>query len=272
MNTNAIVGIRYVGKKDRQEDTVCKTGAIWLRGQVHNFGGELAKALLVHTDSFARAPISADGGTFLTMGKGRALNKQHDVAAFVNINAMNVEQLVHFARRELDRVVQTDGKDEVQIRREVLSLMTNHSLDLEAERKTAEQAEDGRMPVTFMATAEEYAALNEGTVKLALVPTEVMSADTNPQTDGAQQGAEGAGGAPDGDAGKTPEGDGKGEGAAGKETQPPTLAELLQTLEKPQLMDFARQEGITFSNNFTADKLREKIFAELTARAAKQDA
>ena len=265
---NNIIGIRYVGKKDRQEDTVCKTGAVWLPGQVHNFGGALAKALLVHTDSFAEAPISSDGGTFLTMGKGRALNKQHDVAAFINLNGMSVDQLVHFARRELDRVVQVDGKDEMQIRREVLSLMTNHSLDLEAERKIAEKAEDGRTPITFMATAEEYAALNDGTVKLALVPTEVMTADTNPQTDGAQ-GPEGSAGAPEGDAGKKPEGD----GAAGKEDgQPPTLAELLQTLEKPQLMDFARQEGVTFSNNFTAEKLRERIFAELTAREIKKDA
>lgn len=249
MNTNAIVGIRYVGKKDRQEDTVCKTGAVWLPGQVHNFGGELAKALLVHTDSYALAPISADGGTFLTMGKGRALNKQHDVAAFVNINGMSVEQLVHFARRELDRVVQTDGKDEVQIRREVLSLMTNHSLDLEAERKIAEKAEDGRMPVTFMATAEEYAALNEGTVKLALVPTEILQAVIEPAAD---------------DQSKT-EGD-------EEDNAPPSLTELLASLEKPQLMDFARQEGITFSNNIPADKLREKIFAELTARETQKAA
>lgn len=252
MNTNAIVGIRYVGKKDRQEDTVCKTGAVWMPGQVHNFGGELAKALLVHTDSFARAPISADGGTFLTMGKGRALNKQHDVAAFVNINAMNIEQLVHFARRELDRVVQTDGKDEVQIRREVLSLMTNHSLDLEAERKTAEQAEDGRTPVTYMATSEEYAALRDGTVKLALVPSEILLADAKPQEEDT----------------KEPEGD----GASNDLNPAPTLAELLPTLEKPQLMDFARQEGITFSNNIPADKLREKIFAELTARETQKAA
>ena len=263
MNTNAIVGIRYVGKKDRQEDTVCKTGAIWAPGQVHNFGGELAKALLVHTDSFALAPISADGGTFLTMGKGRALNKQHDVAAFVNINGMSVEQLVHFARRELNRVVQIDGKDEAQIRREVLSLMTNHSLDLEAERKIAEKAEDGRTPVTFMATAEEFAALNEGTVKLALVPTEVMPADTTLPVDG----AEGSGSASASDAGKNPEG-----GGDGTDDSPPTLAELLGKLEKPQLMEFARQEGVTFSNNFTAKKLRERIFAELTAREIKKDA
>jgi hypothetical protein len=266
MNTNAIVGIRYVGKKDQQEDTVCKTGAIWTPGQVHNFGGELAKALLVHTDSFAIAPISADGGTFLTMGKGRALNKQHDVAAFINLNGMSVDQLVHFARRELDRVVQVDGKDEMQIRREVLSLMTNHSLDLEAERKIAEKAEDGRTPITFMATAEEYAALNEGTVKLALVPTEVMPADITLPADGAQDGAEGSGSASASDAGKNPEGGGDGAGA-----QPPTLAELLGKLEKPQLMDFARQEGVTFSNNFTAEKLRERIFAELTAREIKKD-
>lgn len=262
MNTNAIVGIRYVGKKDQQEDTVCKTGAIWMPGQVHNFGGELAKALLVHTDSFALAPISADGGTFLTMGKGRALNKQHDVAAFVNINGMSVEQLVHFARRELNRVVQIDGKDEAQIRREVLSLMTNQSLDLEAERKIAEKAEDGRTPVTFMATAEEFAALNEGTVKLALVPTEVMPADTTLPADG----ADGSGSASAGDAGKNPEG-----GGDGTDDPPPTLAELLGKLEKPQLMEFARQESVTFSNNFTAEKLRERIFAELTAREIKKD-
>lgn len=255
MNTNAIVGIRYVGKKDRQEDTVCKTGAVWLPGQVHNFGGELAKALLVHTDSFARAPISADGGTFLTMGKGRALNKQHDVAAFVNINAMSIEQLVHFARRELDRVVQTEGKDEVQIRREVLSLMTNHSLDLEAERKTAEQKEDGRTPVTYMATAEEYAALCDGTVKLVLVPSEILLASAKPQEDDTK--------APDGaDAGKNDS----------TLNPAPTLAELLPTLDKPKLMEFARQEGISFSNNFTAEKLREKIFAELTARGTRKAA
>ena len=247
MNTNAITGIRYIGKKDRQEDTVCQTGAVWLPGQVHNFGGELAKALLVHTDSFASAPISADGGTYLTMGKGRALNKSHDVAAFVNLNAMNVEQLVHFARRELDRVVQTDGKDEGQIRREVLALMTNHSLDLEAERKTAEAAEDGRLPVTYMATAEEYAALREGTVKLALVPTEILLATVAPDV------------AAEPVADSTP-------------PAAPTLADLLPTLDKPQLMDFARQEGVSFSNNIPADKLREKIFAELTQRAMKQAA
>lgn len=246
---NNIIGIRYVGKKDRQEDTVCKTGAVWLPGQVHNFGGALAKALLVHTDSFAEAPISSDGGTFLTMGKGRALNKQHDVAAFVNINGMSVEQLVHFARRELDRVVQIDGKDEMQIRREVLSLMTNHSLDVEAERRIAEKAEDGRTPVTYMATAEEYAALNEGTVKLALVPTEILQAVIEPAAD---------------DQSKT-EGD-------EEDNAPPSLTELLASLEKPQLMDFARQEGIKFSNNIPADKLREKIFAELTARETQKAA
>ncbi len=254
MNTNAIVGIRYVGKKDRQEDTVCKTGALWTPGQVHNFGGELAKALLVHTDSFAQAPISADGGTFLTMGKGRALNKQHDVAAFVNINAMNVEQLVHFARRELDRTVQIDGKDEVQIRREVLSLMTNHSLDMEAERKTAENAGDGRTPVTFMATAEEYAALREGSVKLVLVPSEILLAEAKPEHEDSAVVTDNADG-------------NKNAGAPA-----PTLAELLPTLEKPQLMDFARQEGITFSNNIPAEKLREKIYAELSARETQKAA
>lgn len=255
MNSNEIVGIRYVGKKDRQEDTVCKTGAIWLPGKVHNFGGPLAKALLVHTDSFERAPISADGGTFLTQGKGRAMNKQHDVAAFVNINGMAIDQLVLFARRELDRVVNVDGKDEAQIRREVLSLMTNHSLDQEAERRKVEQAEDGRMPIAYMATAEEFAAYQEGTVKLAIVPAEVVMSsapetETKTYSDGTV--ATGPGPLPNESPAALP------------------LPELLDSLEKPQLMEFARQEDITFSNNFSAEKLRERIFSELSARETRR--
>jgi hypothetical protein len=255
---NEIVGIRYVGKKPRQEDTVCKTGAVWLPGQVHNFSAVMAKALLVHTDSFAKAPISMDGGTFLTQGKGRAMNKSHDVAAFVNLNGMGIDQLVLFARRELDRVVQTDGKDEATIRREVHFLMTNHSLDQEAERKQEEQAEGGRIAVMYQATAEECAALRDGTVRLAIVPVEVMMAATDGEPQTAIGGSTENAGADAAEA----------NGNAGSGDQAVPLDTLLASLEKKELMEFARQEGVSFSNNITAEKLRERLFEELTARSA----
>lgn len=260
--SNEIVGIRYVGKKPRQEDTVCKTGAVWLPGQVHNFSAVMAKALLVHTDSFVGAPISMDGGTYLTQGKGRAMNKSHDVAAFVNLNGMSIDQLVLFARRELDRVVQTEGKDEAAIRREVHFLMTNHSLDQEAERKQAEQVEDGRIAVIYQATAEECAALKEGTVRLAIVPAEIQMAardDAAPQTAIAGGGTENA----SADAATANEANGN----AQSEPQAVPLDTLLASLEKKELMEFAKQEGVSFSNNITAEKLRERLFEELTARA-----
>ncbi len=50
--SNNIVGIRYVGKKELQEDTVTNSGATWVQEQVNNFSENLAKELLVHTDSF----------------------------------------------------------------------------------------------------------------------------------------------------------------------------------------------------------------------------
>lgn len=231
---NQIVGVRYIGKKDRQEDTVCKTGAVWSQGTVHNFGADLAKELLVHTDSFADAPVDADGGTYLSRGKP---NQVRETAAFVNLSAMSVDQMVLMARLEFNRVVNTDGKDEAHVRAEVHALMANNNLDLDAEiRKDAKS--DGRIPMSYMATAEEHAALMAGTVVLAIVPTEVFSNFT-PQD------------APitESDAAVSP------------------LSELLASLEKPDLLAFARQEGVAISNSMTAEKLREKIFATLSARA-----
>lgn len=235
-----IVGIRYIGKKDSQEDTVCKTGAVWLPGQVHNFGEQIAKALLVHTDSFEEAPISMDGGTFLSRGNAK---KEQGFAAFVNLTAMGIDQMVHMARLEFNRVVDPADKSEADVRREVHALMTNHSLDMEAERRQEVQG-DGKVAVSYMASPEEYAALMAGTVVLAIVPAEVAGMNIvsiKPAESTATPTVNGGG------------------------SEKP-LPELLAGLDKPELMDFARQEGITFSNNFTAEKLRVRIFDALTTR------
>lgn len=259
---NKIVGIRYIGKKDRQEDTVCKTGAVWIPGQVHNFSEKLATALLVHTDSFESADISMDGGTYLSRGDRN--RKEQGVATFVNLAAMGVEQMVHMARLEFDRVVNPEGKTEAEVRREVHGLMANHNLDLEALRKL-EPTSNGSVQVPYMATPEEYAALMAGTVVLAIVPAEVATFQQQPPCDndhvapGCEQfGSE-----------TQPDDEQKG-AAVDPEAKP--LPDLLASLEKPELMAFAKQEGVTFSNAFTAEKLRERIFAELSERAQLKEA
>lgn len=241
---NQIVGVRYIGKKERQEDTVCKTGAVWQPGKVHNFGGDLAKALLVHTDSFEAAPIDVEGGTYLSRGKK---SQVQDVAAFVNLSAMSIDQMVLMARVEFNRVVNTDGKDEEQVRREVHALMANHNLDLDADSRKAVQS-DGRIPVPYMATAEEHAALMDGTVVLAIVPAEI--ANTYPPQDVTVTGGTDL--------------------TTGNPVEPDTVAkplnELLASLEKHDLIAFAKQEGVAISNTMTAEKLREKIYDTLSAR------
>jgi hypothetical protein len=250
----SVVGIRYVGKKDRQEDTVCMSGAVWLPGQVHNFSSVLAAHLLKHTDSFEEAPLSMEGQTFMSRGKGK--QKSQEVAAFVNLSAMSADQLIHFARLEFNRVVNPEGKDEGQIRSEVHGLMANHNLDLEADRQK-EVIADGKVAVTYQATPEEYAALMAGTVVLAIMPAELATVPEPPPVDndhiepGSERFSE-----------PVPS-----ESVTGERTdEPPKLDVLLAGLEKTELLAFARQEGVAVANTMTAEKLREKIFAELSER------
>lgn len=162
---NAIVGVRYIGKKDRQEDTVCKTGAVWLPGQVHNFAGGLAKRLIQHTDSFELADIDMDGQTFMAAGKTKA----RAAVPYINLSAMSPEQLVHMARFEFNRVVNPEGKSVDQLRQEVQSLMVSHSLDL-AEDERNQPTEGYCVPMIYQASPEEAAALRAGLAVLRVVP------------------------------------------------------------------------------------------------------
>lgn len=242
MKPDAIVGVRYVGKKDRQEDTICKTGAVWSQGQVHNFSESLAKLLLVHTDSFERATVAIDGNTFMSHGKKQ---QQREVAAVVNLAAMDINQMALFARLELGRVVHVDGKDEEQIRREVHSLMINNSLDEEAQRISSEK-DDWRESFSYMATPEEAEALRAGTVVLRIVPAEVANFS-----------------APEKPAAKTEPVKQENESNNG-DVEAPTLDQLLASLDKKGLIAFAKQESIKVSNAMSEEKLREKIFASIS--------
>lgn len=245
-----IIGVKYVGKKPSQEDDVCKTGAVWTAlGQVLNFGEALAKRLLVHTDSFAEAPVDPAAKVYLTAGdQDRFRVQKPETPPVINLSLMGVEQLALFARMEFNRVLQTEGKTEEAVRAEVHALMRSATLTEEGDRlQSAQQAmDDGRTPLTFMATPEEAEAFRAGTVALALVPVEVELA-----------------GAPPAD--KAPEASGESAGS-GDDNALPTLESLLAGLNRDQLVDFAAQEGVEHHHKLGEDKLRALLLETLTAR------
>lgn len=163
---NAIIGVRYIGKKDSQSDTVCKTGAVWSPGQVHNFASGLAQRMFLHTDSFEPAEIDMSGQTFMSAGKSQA----RESASYISLSAMTPDQLVHLARFEFNRVINPAGKSVDQLRQEVQSLMVSHSLDVLADEQSAGSDTDYRVPVIYQATPEEHAAIKSGDLRLVLMP------------------------------------------------------------------------------------------------------
>lgn len=161
-----IIGIRYVGKKPSSEDHVTDSGAVWLPGQVHNFAETLARKLLIHTDSFEEAPVSADGGIFMS---GKVDGKAHvEAAAYVNLNAMSREQLTFYARREFNRILDANKTDE-QARAEIQSLMVIANLD-EIDRSPEVAASSDRVKAMVSVTPEELEALNAGILTVRFVP------------------------------------------------------------------------------------------------------
>lgn len=163
-----IIGVRYVGKKDVMEDTVTNSGATWKHGETHNFSETLARELLVHTDSFEESPPSMEGGVFMS-GKvnGASINEP---AAYVNLNAMSREQMTFYARNEFNRILNTDGKTDADLRLEIQSLMTVATLD-EIGRDDNTEAS---LKVAVSVSEAELEALNAGTLKIRLVPAEAV--------------------------------------------------------------------------------------------------
>jgi hypothetical protein len=269
--SNNIVGVRYVGKKDFVEDTVTKSGATWVQGQVNNFSENLAKELLVHTDSFELADPSADADTY--MGKRGAHNVIEPVA-FVNLNAMNVAQLTAFARMQFNRTVNTEERTEADIRSEVNALMTNNNLDLEAEeRKLVAKG----LILEKEVTAEEYQAVLDGVLVLKLVPTELQVIVPEPDDETLNK-------SPDAPAQSSQAPELEGDLTGGKtgestppatitpaptaDNEPPTLEELTNSLDKAGLIAFAKQENVTYANSMNEAQLRAKLVKELKLRKA----
>lgn len=247
---NHIIGIRYIGKKERKEDTLLGTGAVWLPGQVHNFAEALARQLLQHTDIYEEAPVAIDGDTF--MGKS-ANGKATEAPAipYVNLTGMDVDQLALFARREFNRTIDTE-RDVELVRAEVHRLMTTSNMDEIANEIEAGKGLNGGIPYAIRVSEPELEALMSGQLVVRLVPAEVADEAPAPELSDEERAAL---------AQAEVENDGK---------QEPTLDELLASLTtKDELLAFAVQEGVDGLNGrHSVETMRTTISEAIKARTA----
>ncbi|MEN6540822.1 MAG: hypothetical protein ABFC67_14540 [Mizugakiibacter sp.] len=244
---NSIVGVRYIGSKARQTDSVLNTGAVWKPGQVHNFHESMAKQLLRHHGSYEEAPVSAEGDTFL----GANHKSAREPVAVVNINAMGKDALALFARHQFNRTVDTEGRSDDDVRTEVHRLMITTNMD-DAASEALNAHPDG-IPYPLMVSAAEYEALTAGLIVAKLVPAEV--ADEIPEAITDEKHAQMV----------------QHEAARHESGEViPTLEQLLESLEtKDDLMAFAVQEkidGLSFRNS--VETMRDRIREAITSRAS----
>lgn len=225
---NKIIGIRYIGKKDVCEDSVTNSGAVWLPGQVLNFSAKLSAKLLEHATVWEATDVDSTAETFVSGGKepGQAA----DPVAYVNLNAMKAPEMALYAKREFNRVIDIDGRKESEVRSDVIRLMSIQTLDELGLQRLAVQ---DKVAWVTMVTPDEYQALADGLVKVLISPVvKDMPGDQHEAID-----------------------DGKAILGEFNE-QPPSLYELLESLDKKGLLDLAKQEGKAIDGRLGATQIR----------------
>lgn len=223
---NKIIGIRYIGKKDVCEDSVTNSGAVWLPGQVLNFSAKLAAKLLEHATVWEATDVDYSAETFVSGGKEPS--QATDPVAYVNLNAMKAPEMALYAKREFNRVIDIDGRKESEVRSDVIRLMSIQTLD---ELGLQKLAVPDKVAWVTMVTLDEYQALADGLVKVSISPA---------LKDSIQY-----------------------EAIAGDKTileeindQPPSLSDLLESLDKKELLNLAKQEEKVIDGRLGAAQIR----------------
>jgi hypothetical protein len=236
-----LIGVRYIGLKDEAEDTVTNSGAVWKQGEVHNFVEPIARQLLVHTDSFEEVKPDVSGMNFLS---GKVGGKTFEVATYINLNAMGVDQLLHYAHVEFNKIINPSGKTEGELRSEVQTLMSMATLD--EIRRDGEPEDAGRVKAFISVTQEELDALSSGELVIKLVPfvAEEVAGLVGEQTAPIDEAPKD----------KEPEVVAAGLGDAAK----PTPEEII-TMNKAQLLAVGTAHGITLNDAAPAVALRTQL-------------
>lgn len=172
-----IVGVRYIGSKQRKEDNVLNTGVFWVPGQVINFDAASAATLAQHTGVWEITDVDHDAETKVvgTVKKAAGDPRKYEPQTFANVNAMDKEQLHAFARTTLLRQLPDFETD--KLREEVKSLLTLNFLDDQQGLAAAKNPED-KLIISLHVSQEEFNAFESGELVLKLVPKAASGAQT----------------------------------------------------------------------------------------------
>lgn len=164
-----IVGVRYIGSKQRKEDNVLNTGVFWVPGQVINFDAVSAATLAQHTGVWEITDVDHDAETKVVgiVKKAAGDPRKYEPQTFANVNAMDKEQLHAFARTTLLRQLPDFETD--KLREEVKSLLTLNFLD-DQQAIAAKNKPEDKLIISLHVSQEEFKAFESGELVLKLVP------------------------------------------------------------------------------------------------------
>lgn len=61
-----MIGIKYIGKRDEHHDNLYGTNLSWTPGQVRNVGDDVAKQMLVHSDTYEEVkPVKGEAAAVI---------------------------------------------------------------------------------------------------------------------------------------------------------------------------------------------------------------
>ena len=168
------LGVKYIGKKPRKEDTIFKTNAVWTHGQIINFDAGMALELAKHTDTFELADVQPGVGLYEAPKKSTVQQQSKEPIGYFNVETMDAEALNVFSMRHFGRSIDQTKTIE-QIREEVIGLARVEAVF--DDELHVEVGEDNHF-IALLVNNEEYAAFKAGIAILKLVPKPAVGEDT----------------------------------------------------------------------------------------------
>lgn len=242
-----IIGVKYIGKKDYQIDSVCNTDATWTEGQIVNFDEVSANKLLVHADSFIAADMQKGQDIFSETVNYVKPDDNLEKLGHFDLNKMDIEQLEVFAMRNFGKRIDKNlgldaARSEVQ---GLVRLDSIHSNVSKVENKNGVKVD--KFTITFEVTKPEYEAYEQGIYEPKLVAkVENKKVKEEPVIDP-----------------KLAEVSQPLVVTKDAEKELPTLEALLNSLDKKELQEFARQNKVKYANTMNEKQLRIKLLREL---------
>lgn len=245
-----IVGVQYVGGKQRKEDNILNSGAVWKQGEVINFNADAASKLAKYSDVWVLCDVDHDAETKV-VGEVKKNPRQHEPQTFANVNAMDKEQLHTFVRTTL--LKQLPDMELDALRTEVKNLLTLSFLD--DQEKIAKSNDTEYKYIALQVTISEYEAYVNGSVELKLVPAQTPTAETiepEAQPDTLEVKADQV------------HGELLAETTPNDVTNPSTepeesLEAMLAKLDKTALREMCKELNITYANSMSEDAFRARI-------------